>query len=233
MTMQSFCVIVAINLKCDYIDSEWYITGTIKNCYARLLDIRTPQPLIESINHDNTSTFRDVKGFWIENEVSFYVPHRIADFFPDLTAFGIQNSGLKEITKFDLEPLRHIIRLALYSNKLQYLETDLFFYNKELKSITLFDNNLMVVGENIFNSLPQLSLAELKIRCIDKKCDSRRGCFQDMSRDLKNFCQSDLVIEEFKTKIQILENDLKRAKKENCENYNENIEQLVDIRFDS
>lgn len=210
----------ALNLQCDYIRSGWYVVGEVKNCYARKLDIRADNVLISSVSEDSSG----VKGFWIENEVCHYLPKNIAEFFPHLTAIGAENSGLRLITKQDLAPFPDLLRFAFYRNELEYLESDLFMYNKKLQSISLTDNNLMIVGENILEPLRQLSYAQIEIRCLKKKCENSM-CITSLTGEIRNHCQSDSIIVDFKTKIQKLQYELKLAEK-SC-----NVENLIDARL--
>lgn len=77
-------------MECDFVRSTWYAAGEVKNCYARRLEILTPQLLIETVNRNNDTDFT-VKGFWVDKEVCHFIPQGIARFFPRLTAFGLQN----------------------------------------------------------------------------------------------------------------------------------------------
>lgn len=203
----------AINFKCEYVKSSWYVVGDIINCYGKQVDIRVPQTEIESINDNDTSVDSSVKGFWIENEVTHYLPKNIEKFFPALTAFGVSKSGLKELTKFDLQPFPELKRIAFYGNQLEYLEADVFMYNKKISSISLTDNNLFIIGHDIFEPLKELYYAQVEIRCQNTKCESGRSCFDNLTRDLKKNCPSDFVISNFKREIQRLENELKKSQK--------------------
>lgn len=216
----------ALNLECDYIRSGWYVVGEVKNCYARNLDIRTDNVLIENVTESNDG----VRGFWIENEVCHYLPKNIAEFFPHLTAIGAENTGLRLITKQDLAPFPNLLRFAFYRNELEYLEGDLFMYNTKIQSISLTDNNLMIIGANILEPLRQLSYAQIEIRCLNKKCENNNRCLTNLTNDIKNHCQSDSVIVGLKTKIQNLMYELKAVQKV-CPS--ENIENLIDVRVET
>lgn len=202
------------------------MVGEVKNCYARKLDIRTDNVLIENVTEDSGG----VEGFWITNEVCHYLPKNIAEFFPHLTAIGAENVGLKLITKQDLAPFPNLLRFAFYRNELEYLEGDLFMYNTKIQSVSLSDNNLMIIGANIFEPLRQLTFAQIEIRCLNKKCENNHSCITNIKNEFKNHCQSDSIIVDFKTKIQKMKYALKAAQKD-CPT--ENIENLVDVRVDA
>lgn len=207
-----FQSIQAIDFKCDYVTSYWYVVDTIKNCYGRQIDIRVPQTEIESINGNNATQDSRVLGFWIENEIAHYLPRNIEKFFPALIAFGVSNTGLKQLSKFDLQPFPQLLRLVFFRTQLEYLEADVFMYSGKVQSITLTDNNLFIIGHDIFESLPHLTYADIEIRCLKSKCEQGRRCFENLTSDLKRNCPSDSVVFNFKQDIQRLENELSASR---------------------
>lgn len=210
-------------------NSYWYVVDTIKNCYGKQVDIRVPHTEIESINSNNETSDSSVLGFWIENEIAHYLPRNIEKFFPALKAFGVSNTGLKQLTKFDLQPFPKLLRLAFFRTQLEYLEADVFMYSIKVQSITLTDNNLFIIGHNIFEPLLHLTYADIEIRCQKSKCEHGRSCFTEMTNDLKRNCPSDSVVSNFKRDIQNLENMLKASeerenallKKNDCLQYDD------------
>lgn len=207
-----FHAVSAINLKCEYVTSSWYVVGDVKNCYGKQVDIQDRLMEIESVNDNSINADSCVKGFWIKKEVMHYLPKSIAKFFPELTAFGVMDSGLKELTKFDMQPFPELIRLAFYGNKLVYLEADVFIYNRKVKSISLTDNNLFIIGPDILEPFNQLTYAQVEIRCQNTKCESGKSCIQNLTRDLKKNCLSDSIIITLTNENRRLENELKSSK---------------------
>ncbi|CRK91377.1 CLUMA_CG005050, isoform A [Clunio marinus] len=208
----SIFILIAIQLSngydftCEWYPAKWRALGELKNCYGRQISILNPKTIIESVNGDKDSTYDDIEGFWIENEVVNYVPEKVTTFLPNIKAFGIDNCGLKIITKDDLKPFTKLIRFEVHRNELQYLESDLFTYNKELKFVTVFDNNLMVVGDAILKPLPELTQTQFEIRCLQRLCISR-SCVVGMQKQIHDHCQSEQVIIDFKKRIQELEDN--------------------------
>lgn len=169
----------SLDLICEFVMDHWHTVGIIKTCYAKGLNTKSPQTYIEGVD-ELIEPANDVKGFFIENEVCHYVPKRIAEFFPGLIAFGVQESGLKHISKSDLEHFPGLIRAVLRNNELDYLEGDLFAFNRKLKSVSLADNKLKFVSPSIFENLQSLNYADIIIGCFQLKCDSGYKCAQDM-----------------------------------------------------
>lgn len=194
MTIVSFHLLLAFgnsfNMECDYVSSGWYIVGNVKNCYVRNVTIRSPDQFVDSVNGDSKTILEDVLGFWIENEICHYIPQKIVAFMPNLKAFGLSNSELKTISKFDLAPFPELIRLAFYKNKLEYIDGDVFSLNTKIQSINLEDNNLLVINGPILKPLKLLNQVIFVLPCLSSKCEYS-GCVPEMISELKAKCEFD------------------------------------------
>lgn len=189
--------VASLNLECEFIRSEWFDVGELDNCYARNIEVRDPLVKVDSINGNGSQVLSYVKGFWIEKEVVEFLPESLGKFLPSLLAFGMDNTGLKRLSKLNLQPFTAIQRFAFYRGELEYLESDLFTYNKNLQSISLTDNNMLIIGHSIFDHLPQLYSVQVKLRCIDVSCENKK-CLPEVQMKLKKYCQSDDVIKSLK-----------------------------------
>lgn len=199
----------AINFKCEFVTSSWNVLGDVKNCYGKQVDIRAPQTEIESINDNDSSVDSSVKGFWVENEVMHYLPKNIEKFFTSLIAFGVSKCGLKELTKFDMQPFPELIRVTLEGNQLVSLEADVFKYNTKIKSITLTDDHLFIIGPDIFEPLSQLTYAQVETRCQKTECKNGGSCIKNLTGDLKINCLAEIVT--LTKENRRLENELKSS----------------------
>lgn len=230
----SFFVSIAVtltnglNFECEYVRSGWYVVGEVKNCYGKRLNILVPDLEIESVNN-SSAILDDVKGFWIEDEVCKFVPKGIATFMTNLVAFGLMKTGLVSLSKFDLEPFTSIRRFAVYGNEIEYIERDLFMYNKKLESVSLTDNNLMIIGSTFLETLPLLNWAQIEIRCVHRTCENR-DCIKPLTKHLEDNCQSDSVIAKLNGKIQQLESDLKKCSGKLVDIGNNNCPE-IDVRW--
>lgn len=182
--------ISSFDLVCDYEESSWLAVGMIKNCYAKKLNILSPET-ITSVDGEVTK-HNDIPGFWVDNEICHYVPKEIAQFFPELRAFGIARSGLQIITSADLEPFPELVRLALFGNKLAYIEHDLFKHNTKLQSVGLKDNNVVLIEAEFLNPLNQLYYAEIEFQCLKQTCEFS-SCIGYIKEQLKSNCPSESV----------------------------------------
>ncbi|XP_037049120.1 uncharacterized protein LOC119083506 [Bradysia coprophila] len=180
------------DMQCDYVNSGWYIVGNIKNCYARNLTVDGPDQFVDSVNGDTTTILEDVLGFWVQNQVCHYIPQKMVAFMPNLKAFGLSNSGLKTISKFDLAPFPDLIRIAFYGNQLEYIDGDLFTLNTKIQSINLEDNNLLIINGPVLKPLLFLNYVAFKLPCFNKKCE-HSGCIPEIKMRFSEKCEFDSI----------------------------------------
>lgn len=167
----------SFDLNCEFKMDSWRVVRSINTCYAKNLDIRSPQTNVERVNQQiEQSHETNVEGFYVKNEVCHYIPKGIAEIFPALTAFGIVNSGLKEISKSDLENLTELVRFVSKDNEMEYLDDGIFDLNIKLESVTLTGNKIIFIGFSIFQTLPKLTYARMTYICFNATCSSRHNC---------------------------------------------------------
>lgn len=174
------------DLECKYEVSYWYVVKNVKNCYVKNMNIEKPFAKIESVNGDRYAELTSVVGFWVDGQTCHYTPQSIAHFFPNLKAFGIQNSGLRKLTMYDLAPFPELVRIVFSHNKLEFLDTELLKYNTKVQSITIKDNYLATIDSKVFANLP-LSHLEIELECFSKNCESS-SCVNEVKKGLKNNC---------------------------------------------
>lgn len=196
MTITSFHLLLALgnpfNMDCEYVSSGWYIVGNVKNCYARNLTIENPDQFVDSVNGDSKTILEDVIGFWVENEICHYIPQKIVAFMPNLKAFGLSNSQLKTISKFDLAPFPELIRLSFYGNNLEYIDGDVFTLNTKIQSINLEDNNLLIINGPILKPLMFLHQVKFVLPCLNYKCEYS-GCIPKIKTLFSEKCEFDSI----------------------------------------
>lgn len=149
---------------------------------------------IKTINGNNETNDISVLGFWIDKEIIHYLPRNIDNFFPALTAFGLKDTGLTELSKLDMKQFPELIRASFYGSQLDFLESDVFIYNTKLKSLTLIDNDLFIIGHDVFEPLTQLSYVQIEIKCVHKTCKDEGVCLQNLRSDFRENCESDTSI---------------------------------------
>lgn len=148
----------------------WTLDGDIAYmCTAKNLgDFITDRSnrVIHSITgtHENNKTNDDVKAVWITSSNVFYFPLGLGNLFKNLLSIGIQNSKLREISKEDLKEFPKLKRLDLFDNEIEIVDEDLFQYNPKLEDIGLNKNKISQIDPKVFknfvNKLNVLFLSE-------------------------------------------------------------------------
>lgn len=160
------CTCQSINLECEFSEFELG-EETLRLCLAKNLIVANPNETVTSIN-GNTEVLTDVHTLIINGQVVNYFPTNIHSFFPNLNFIRVISSSLKSIVQADLKPFTKLEKFSAEDNDLVELDSDLFEGNTELRWIQFWNNNLNLIGENIFTPLEKLEFAEFSSnQCID------------------------------------------------------------------
>lgn len=119
--------------------------GAVTTCHAsgrRITKIAWAN--IVYVNGDTKKFFDQVHGMTVENQHWEELPVSIQRFFPSLKALKVSESKLKMLNR--ISSLTELVVLSLNENELQYLDGDVFSENSKLRSLTLTDNNLLVIN---------------------------------------------------------------------------------------
>lgn len=119
-------------------------------------------------------TFDKVNTFLVFEQNCDYFPIGIDNYFKKLEGLAIQKSGLKKITKAELKPFKELKSISLYGNELTSLESRLFMYNPKLKLISLFSNKIKHIYLNVFDQLPDLDCVFITFNpCISQTAQTK------------------------------------------------------------
>lgn len=111
-----------------------------------------------------------VTALLIFEQICEYFPAGFDKFFKGLLGIAVQKSGLKKLTKRDLKHFTELKSLSLYGNKLETLESDLFYYNLQLEMLSVFDNSLTNVHPEVLRGLVHLKRIHFNANpCIDEE----------------------------------------------------------------
>lgn len=130
--------------------------------------------------HDVNKEDVDVKILNVVNYKSFsrkfvrYFPRNLDNFFPNLIEVYIA-AGMFEIHKEDLKQLPHLRLLYLSENRLEYLEKNLFAFNKDLESVYFDDCQIKFVATEVFDHLTLHSIHFLNNPCASQKVENDRN----------------------------------------------------------
>jgi hypothetical protein len=132
---------------------------------------------IESVNGTHllsALTNDDVKGIIFDRKKSShpsFFPLNIEYFFKNLNLIRFVNMHLKEIHSCDLKPFPKLKFLSLFGNDLQVIGKDLFQYNQQLEALWVaFNKMIRHIDTNVFDNLQELKFLDVR-NYYDNTCD--------------------------------------------------------------
>lgn len=121
----------------------------------------SPMKRIASITFEKKSTnfskyTEEMETLDLSKNTIYYFPRIKADVVFYYTVLIASDCKLKMITAHDMEPFCEKLQHCIMShNNIQYLEKDLFKYNKRLLSANFQDNPLILIGSEFYKSLDE------------------------------------------------------------------------------
>lgn len=110
-----------------------------------------------------------VNVFYALSKVVRYIPKNLEVVFPDLFGFRLESTQLKMVTKEDLKPFTGLRMFASVSNHIEFLEEDLFTYNRKLEYVSFRANKITFIDPTVFTAisgtLKQLYMDAQAINC--------------------------------------------------------------------
>ncbi|XP_070504107.1 adhesin Ata autotransporter-like [Chironomus tepperi] len=221
---------------CQYVSARWGSLGTIYRCdvqnSVRITSTDTAQ--IDAVTGTHLAGYNNdnVEGIQVHSkgQIHFF-PRGLNKIFKNLKAIFIYTTGLKEVHQSDLKDFPNLKHLSLTKNSLEILEKDLFEFNPNLENIYLNSNKISHIDPNVFDKLTNLKTLYLSSNaCIDMTAENNPTSVQNIIKTAKNQCtnsdysnleqsvknfeaeSSALSSEQFKEKLEKLENEVKNSK---------------------
>lgn len=102
--------------------------------------------------HFDGMTDRDVNAIWIEKSPDLlFIPQGFEDFYKNLKAICINDSGLKQLSQKDLQPFPRLEGIWFYGNKLTTLSDDVLQLNPLLRHIDFSNNRIRSMSANVLD----------------------------------------------------------------------------------
>lgn len=163
-------LVVSLKIKCQYESVATFasVIGNHYKCYTRKVVIKNPYEVVDSIEgtHEDGKSSDDVKSISIFQATCHYFPKGLEKIFKNIQDIKVYHSGLRTISRDDLQPFRDLKALSLENNELTSLDSNLFEFNTKLKQIKLSGNYLTMIAAGVFDSLKDLE--ELSISYDDE-----------------------------------------------------------------
>lgn len=207
-------------LECSFERVGWDdVIGPAYTCKVQNLNVTTPRCLITAMEgrHPLGESNENVNTLLIIEQTCEFFPIGIGKYFKKLEGIAVQKSGLKKITKYDLKDFVNLKSISLFGNELKTIESNLFMFNPKLKLISVFNNKLKHIFSNIFDGLDNLE----RVYFRSNPCISEDGLNAEKIEQLKcKFIESCSVTDEMKEYAEVesekLKNELENEKlKEN------------------
>ena len=169
------------------------------NVYIVSRDQRT----VTSVNEQNLTSFSGSNYHVINTngQTTHFVPQKLGNFFPDVTALQLPNSKLKELLKEDISQFPKLKDLHLGYNDLESLPADLFEENLDLEYVIFSNNRLNHVGQGILTPLKKVYYVYFSANfCIDQYSYTLSGV-PSIIEALNAGCRNDTIDQMHKNKI--------------------------------
>jgi len=224
------------SFQCEYNNADWSIFGKVYWCNVQnAVNITTLDAAqIDSITGTHLAGYNNdnVEAIQVYNRGQIhYFPRGVNNFFKNLKGIRIESSGLKELHQSDLKGYPKLMVLWLYGNNLEILEENLFEFNPNLEFISLNTNKISHIEPNVFAKLTKLKYLYLDSNpCINMYAinnptevqnvitTARAQCinsdYSNLEKKVKNLQIESMFLssENFKEKLENLENEIKKSK---------------------
>lgn len=159
----------AIVLNCTYDLFPFHLVGAIYRCAGNISFDGDNSDKITKLDgtHQSGKRNADVQGLIIRSQDMEFFPVNIDEFFPNIIVLNFPLNSISHVSNAHLIPFPNLEFLALYSNKITSLDSNLFAGLNSLKFINFGQNNIKHVGHDFI--LP--NFAEIYFysnTCIDK-----------------------------------------------------------------
>lgn len=143
-------------IECIVRDIERDSFGVVKECKAFNVSSTEPDTKISNVKcAENFS--RALSLSFNQSPLFYYLPKEITTHFSNLIILLITATGLKSITKEDLQQFEKLRGLYIYNSKLTTLDNDLFKYNARLERLSFYASQIHYVEADIFKPLQSLT----------------------------------------------------------------------------
>jgi hypothetical protein len=142
-------------------------------------------------SHSSGKSNSDVQGFYLHSSqfTVNYFPQGLDEYFSNLKSIRFSHVKIKEVHQSDLRPFAELIVLSFYVNQIEYIEKDLFKFNKKLKLVQFETNQLTYIDSNVFDQLNLKYLYLGENKCMNMNAESQEGTLK-VIKEAKEKCSN-------------------------------------------
>lgn len=123
---------------------------------------------VKSITIENATNIDNMTEISFRDVEISNIPHEFQGIYSKVTKFTVERAKLKEIHQNDFSQFPELKVLWLYENDLEVLENNLFERNLHLEEIDLHNNKIWFIDDETFKNLNSLESLNLKGNlCVD------------------------------------------------------------------
>jgi hypothetical protein len=180
--------VFSIKIDCIIKLRSYFENGDIYSCRAENFEISQRNVKISSIDgkHGDGKSNADVETFIIYNLKVKFLPTGIKDFFPRLKEFLIEKSQLEEIERKSFESMSTLEAVSLADNKISSIPEDLFYDLTQLKILWIGGNLLKTFPANLLMNQKKLKEFDMQKNQIE---EIPKGFFKN-NLELNTICMA-------------------------------------------
>lgn len=159
----------ATELQCNFFDLKGLYV-----CWVQNLSIKTPYTITRITGHHlkgrNNTDLRQITI--INPQITYFLPYHISEFFPNLEMMIVSGLSLRYIIKDCFKGLKQMKHLSLTNNEISSLPRDTFASLKNLKELHMDFNQVDVLDNDLFkynDKLKTISFNGNRIKLIGLK----------------------------------------------------------------
>ncbi|KAG5667522.1 hypothetical protein PVAND_015501 [Polypedilum vanderplanki] len=176
-----FPIVSSLVITCKYREDDFHFTNfrALACVVNGDLSVTTPEIVIKDVTENfsqKNANQSKIQGFLIDSKFVNFMLQGLEKFFPDVIAFGIYSSCLKEIHQKDFENLPKLELLNFYDNQIVSLEKNLFKFNNQLQFVSFSNNKIKQIHPTVFKDL--INMRQLDMlgddQCVSKEAKDRK-----------------------------------------------------------
>ncbi|XP_037051702.1 digestive cysteine proteinase 3-like [Bradysia coprophila] len=184
-----------IDVRCEYqISHGWKLIENPDNdpygCFIKnTLNVNGKTSITSATGqHNNGYDDSSVVALNIYEGTCEVIPSGFSSVFPNVEYFSVWSAKLKSVSSADIQQFSKLREIWLYSNNLEYLESNLFEFNPNVQYINFNSNKIKYIGGNFFTNLPNLQKANFR----DNPCTSSEAndgaALEAIKREIRQQC---------------------------------------------
>lgn len=186
---------LGIQIECEYKDSDFYpVIESVFECQTTKVAYLDKEFLtLASGNLPPARSFIEIRLVNVENTLNLtYIPQGILNYFPNVTALRLHNTGLEHLVAHQLRQYKNLEWLSLSNNKIIRVPEDFFSVVPKILYLNFNSNSIRYVDYNFINTVNYNEIQYLGFKnniCVNKELfRGSHQLFYELMNDLQRNC---------------------------------------------